>query len=198
MDRKTLTITSLVLAALLVTGSFLYVRWQRTSVPEQTPTSDSAIASEREIRTDEFSVLMPVGWQHIPYPSTRAMMAYSDEQYPSEAFAAIEFKSYLAISKESRNEKTFEEYLSFFRHTTQLAVPGLSLGEPQPFGELEGTSMMEGDITRDGAQIKVALVFIPGAGSDVWIFTFNTPEVYWSSYQTLLEETARSFTLNGN
>lgn len=157
----------------------------------------SAEQSQNKIITDDFSINLPAGWDQIaPAIGTSAMAVNTNEDINDPAAQKINFKSYFAVSYDTLQGKSMNDYLQIVRNGLSQTISNIVFTKEQDM-TINGSSAhaMEAELTQQGADFKILMVAVAGQGEDVWVMSFNTTESNWDGYEETFYNIADSFSL---
>lgn len=151
--------------------------------------------SQNKIITDDFSINLPDGWKQIDAATgTSAMAVNMNEHISDPAAQKINFSSYFAVIYETLGEKSIKEYVEIIKQALQQSIGPVVFNQEQDL-TIHGNAayQIEAEITQEGVDFKILLVFIKGQGDDVWTISFNTTKSNWEEYKEIFYNIADSF-----
>lgn len=203
--KKTILILTFALIILVMAGFYIFnresvlVNPKENNIPYGTgPQDERTIAGKKQLVTDDFSMELPTGWSKTIDTMTgvSAMATNPDEIINDAAAQKINFKSYLAVSSDTLNEKTIKEYMQSVKDEIQMLVPDAIFANENVLTINERPARaMEAEMMQQGINFKVLMVTVQGNGNDVWIMSYNTTKNSWDGYKEDFSDSAKSFTL---
>lgn len=177
-------------------GYFLY---QATTGPTPAQGQQQIQPEPKDItlEKDSFSVLIPAGWHEGPnIQGVSAVVINLTEKVTDPALQKINFRTNYAVSYDTLNGKTEKEYLDYIRESVTKLIPNAKLGAEKA-EKINGNNayIIEGDVTNQGANLKVMVVLIKGKNEDIWTLAFNTSAANYAVNKELFTRIAKSFTL---
>ncbi len=150
------------------------------------------------ITKDGFSIKIPDGWKEAPAMSGVAAMIVNQNENPENpALKRINFKSYFSVTYDKLGTKTKEEYINYIKDEVVKNAPGFKFtSEKNEIINGQDGYALEGQVSQQGADFKIAMTFIKGKSDDMWMVSFSTGKDMWPQYAQLVDETIRSFTVN--
>lgn len=152
---------------------------------------------QNKIVTDDFEIVLPVGWkQAAPAMGASAMAVSANENLNDPAAQKINFRSYFAVSYDTFQGKTMNEYAQTVKDALKQAIPSVVFTKDQDM-TINGKSShgLEAELTQQGVNFKILMVIISGKGDDVWGISFNTTKSGWDGYKETFYSIANSFSL---
>ncbi len=168
-----------------------------TANKSQGKTNDTAKQFQNKLETDDFSVNLPNGWAKTsPAIGTSAMAINMNENISDPAARKINFKSYFAVSYDTLQSKSMDEYMQTVKSGLQQAIPDIIFTENKNI-EINGkpARALEAELAQKGVNFKILMVAIKGNGDDVWVISFNTTKSNWDGYKEIFYYVANSFNL---
>lgn len=168
-----------------------------TANKSQGKTNDTAKQFQNKLETDDFSVNLPNGWAKTsPAIGTSAMAINMNENISDPATRKINFKSYFAVSYDTLQSKSMDEYMQTVKSGLQQAIPDIIFTENKNI-EINGkpARALEAELAQKGVNFKILMVAIKGNGDDVWVISFNTTKSNWDGYKEIFYYVANSFNL---
>ena len=151
--------------------------------------------NEGILETDEFSVMMPEGWQKSINPPTgaKAMVVNVSEEAASPAVQQIGFKTYFSVGSDSLDEMSLDEYIQLVKGEIAKIDSGVVFSQESQV-DINGmdSRAMEIDMSQQGIDFKVLMVVMEKEGK-AWGLSFNTTQDKWSEYQDLFTSIVYSF-----
>ena len=141
--------------------------------------------NEKVLANDDFSISLPEGWEGRPAPMGASAMAINvNEEIIDPAAKKINFQSYFAISYDTLQERSREEYIQYTKEMLTLASPEVIFTEEKQMtvGDKDA-HVFEIEVTQQGVDFKVMLVLVWTDGEDVWMLSLNTTENKWEEYK---------------
>lgn len=177
----------------------------KTSAGSQGKTESGAGASnqtnteqpQNKIITDDFSINLTTGWkQTAPAMGASAMAVNTDEYINDPAAQKINFKSYFAVSYDTLQGKSINDYLQTVKNGLSQAISNVVFTKEQDM-TINGSSAhaIEAELTQQGVNFKILMVVVAGQGEDVWVISFNTTKSSWDGYKETFYSIADSFSL---
>jgi hypothetical protein len=204
MKNKTIVIVSIVLGIVLAVFIGVYLIGQNESPKPGGTASDTEINDQKDTEqpqnklvTDDFEVNLPAGWQQTtPAMGTSAMAINSSERIDDPPAQKINFKSYFAVSYDTLQDKSLNEYLQLVKSGLQQTISGVVFTKDQDT-TINGkfAHIIEAELTQQGVNFKILMVIITGQGKDVWTMSFNTTKSGWDGYEETFYSVANSFNL---
>jgi len=151
--------------------------------------------SQNKIITDDFSINLPDGWKQIDAAiGTSAMAVNMNEHISDPAAQKINFSSYFAVIYETLGEKSIKEYVEITKQALEQSISSVVFNQEQDLTINGQTAyQIEAEITQQGVDFKILLVFIKGQNDDVWTISFNTTKSNWEEYKEIFNNIANSF-----
>ncbi|MCL5010690.1 MAG: DUF1795 domain-containing protein [Patescibacteria group bacterium] len=205
MKNKTITIIVLIILVVVLAVSISVYFIKRTPAVNQKGTKSGAEAGnqanagqpQNKLITDDFSVNLPAGWkQTAPAIGASAMAVYADENIADPQVQKINFKSYFAVSYDTLQGKSMNDYLQIVKNGLLQTIPNVIFTKEQDI-MIGGrpARAMEAELTQQGVNFKILMVVIAGQGEDVWVLSFNTTKGSWDGYKEMFYNIAGSFSL---
>ena len=147
------------------------------------------------LASDDFSISLPQGWEGRPAPMGASAMAINvNEEINDPAAQKINFQSYFAISYDTLQERSREEYIQYIKDSLTPISPEVNFTEEKQMtiGDKDAHAI-EIEITQQGVDFKVLLILVWTDGEDVWTLSLNTIEGKWGEYKDLFYQTADNF-----
>jgi hypothetical protein len=147
------------------------------------------------LANDDFSIILPQGWQGSPAPMGASAMAIKfNEEINDPAARKINFKSYFAISFDTLGDRSREEYVQYVKDSLNLLSPEVSFTqEKQIMVGKNDAYAVEIGIVQQGANFKVLMILVWGEEGDIWSLSLNTVEEKWDDYRSLFYQVALGF-----
>lgn len=202
MKNKIIIFVSIiVVVAIAVLIGFYFAKQNKSSIdsPEnigqQAPVGNEQ--SQNKLVTDDFDIVLPVGWQRIePAPETLAMAVNVDEQLNDPAGQKINFRTYFAVSYDTLQGMTMAEYMQRIKDVLSQPASNVFFANEQDVNiNNRLVRAVEVELTREGADFKILIVVVRGEGDDVWVMSFNTVKSSWDEYKETFSGIVRSFNL---
>ncbi|MDD4990068.1 MAG: hypothetical protein PHW31_02045 [Candidatus Pacebacteria bacterium] len=152
---------------------------------------------QNKIITDDFSIDLPSGWkQTAPAIGASAMAVNASENIDDPAIQKINFKSYFAVSYDTLQRKSMNDYLQTVKSGLSQAISNVVFTKEQDL-TINGriAHAIEAELAQQGVNFKILMVVVAGQGEDVWVISFNTAKSSWDGYKEMLYDTANSFIL---
>ncbi|MDD5099130.1 MAG: hypothetical protein PHP35_02200 [Candidatus Colwellbacteria bacterium] len=156
--------------------------------------SSSLPLESNKIVTDDFRITPPPEWEGRPAPEgALALAIYPKEVISDEKAAAIGFRSYFAVIKDSLGGKTREEYVKFIGEELNKIGDPVTL-ETTWQTKVDGmeASVLDISIRQQGVDFKT-LMFLIWDGGNVWSVSLNTTADKWKSYEDTFFTVGNSF-----
>ncbi len=182
-----------------VTGDLL----ENQSQSETEVTKNNSLIAPQlsnKLVTDDFEINIPEGWiKSEPVAGTVAMAVNTKESINDPAAQKINFKSYIAVSRDTLDAfqvKTLADYLQLTKEELLKAFPeAVFSNEKDVVINDQSARAMEIDLSQQDLAIKVLFLLIKGDGDDVWVVSFNTAKSAWDGYKEIFQNVANSFKL---
>ena len=143
---------------------------------------------------DDFTIIRPKDWIQTQIQSTLVSFQNPNEKYQEGSAASkINFKSYIAVSFDNTQGKTFEEIAKLVKQQIQAVVPSVSFGsETDEMIDGQPAKIIEADLSQQDVDFKVLMAVIM---KDDKYFTVsaNTTAQKWTEYNEIFYDTFRSF-----
>ncbi|MFA6340796.1 MAG: hypothetical protein WCX27_00945 [Candidatus Paceibacterota bacterium] len=152
---------------------------------------------ENKLVTDYFTIEMPTGWLKAESAAGAIAIAANPTDKTSDTAATkIGFKSYFAVTHDTLEGNTFNEYAKSIKDELKKAIPSTSISNEQSM-IIDGRTAyaFEASMTQQGINFKVLMVLVRGNGEDVWAISFNTTKDNWDKYKDSFYTVANSFIL---
>jgi len=157
----------------------------------------SSEQSQNKLITDDFEINLPEGWRKTaPAMGSSAMAVNADEQLNDPAAQKINFRSYFAVSYDTLQGESLNEYLQGVKSQLQQTISGVVFAQEHDT-TINGKAAraFEASFIQQGVNFKILMVAVKGTGDDVWIISFNTLQSAWAEYQKTFSDIAGSFSL---
>ena len=157
----------------------------------------SSEQSQNKLITDDFEINLPEGWRKTaPAMGSSAMAVNADEQLNDPAAQKINFRSYFAVSYDTLQGESLNEYLQGVKSQLQQTISGVVFAQEHDT-TINGKAAraFEASFIQQGVNFKILIVAVKGTGDDVWIISFNTLQSAWAEYQKTFSDIAGSFSL---
>jgi hypothetical protein len=147
--------------------------------------------------TDEFSIIMPEGWQKSEtLPAGVKFMALDpSEKGLSQTAKDLGFRTYFTVTTDVATDLPKDEYMQLVKdEILKLDANASFFNEKQL--EVNGleTKSMEIEMSQQGIDFKVLMTFM-WSDEGIWGIGFNTTQEQWLGYQQLLTDLVNSFKL---
>ena len=112
--------------------------------------------------SDDFSIDLPQGWEGRPAPMGASAMAINvNEEINDPAAKKINFQSYFAVSYDTLQERSNEEYIQYTKDSLTLVSPEISFAEEKQMtiGSKDAYAIEVG-VTRQGIDFKILLILV--------------------------------------
>ena len=195
MKNKTLVYIIILLVIVLGIGAKIYFVTENGKL-ENEDTQDIEKGGETNaLANDDFSMILPKGWKGSPAPAGAIAMAVNvDENVTDTAAAKINFKSYIAVSFDTLQERSREEYIEYTKDSLRQIFPATNFSqERQIIVDGKNAQAIEIGLIQHGVNFKVLMVLIWDEGEDIWILSLNTTEDKWEEYKILFSRVVESF-----
>ncbi len=196
MKKNTiLTIIIVVLLLIIIGGGIaIYLNQKQDKGSEST---DVTVDTPSEgYQSEDFSIKPPENWERISIPNTLVGFRNTDETF-SEGSPEnkINFQSYMAVSFDNAQGRTFSEFVDFIKEEVQKMVPSFN-STNQFEKQIDGkrTEFIEAEMVQQDVNYKVLMVVVD-AGDKYYLVSFNTTAGKWDHYKDLFYLTAESFRL---
>jgi hypothetical protein len=128
------------------------------------------------LANEDFSITLPQGWEGRPAPMGASAMAIDiNEEVTDPAAKKINFQSYFAISYDTLQDRSREEYVQYIKDSLTVVSPEVNFAEEKQI------------------DFKVLMILVWTDGEDVWTLSLNTTENKWEEYKDLFYQTADNF-----
>ena len=167
----------------------------RTEQGGPSASGPQAPQGEENLAKEDFSVYIPEGWRKTAPPQgVSAMVINADEEITDPAAKKINFRTYFAVSYDSLQGKSMEEYIQILKNNLAQTVGNIDFGGENAI-TVNGREAraIDAGISQQGAEFKVLIVAIRGGGEDIWLLSFNTVKSSWDKYRDLFAEITNSF-----
>jgi len=173
--------------------------FENTALPNQNETNNqiSGEESQNKLITDDFEITLPAGWQKTEPPiGSSAMAIKMDENLNDTAAQKINFRTYFAVSYETTQGKSLNEYMQTLKNQLQQTVSGITFTQEHDVVINNRTAKaFEANFNQKEVDFKVLMVVIKGLNDDVWVISFNTLQSTWNEYQETFSNIVNSFKL---
>jgi len=145
--------------------------------------------------TDDFSIYVPKGWTEVKtLPGISLMAVNNKEESADPAAKKINFRTYLAVSYDTLNNRTLSEYIQYIKNSLEQTAPDAVYSNERS-GKINDKDayFIEADVYQQGVNVKALLVFILGKDKDIWTISLNTTKLEWDTYSDLFSQIANSF-----
>ncbi|MDD5696688.1 MAG: hypothetical protein PHO90_01775 [Candidatus Pacebacteria bacterium] len=186
-------IVVVVVAAILI-GYRFFPKNNQTAEGNNQPTDGQ---SQNKLVTDDFELVLPAGWQQTTAPVGASAMAVNNNENLNDAAAQkINFKTYVAVSYDTLQGKTLNEYLQGIEDQLKQAIPGVVFSEKNNATINSRPALgVEANLAQQGVNFRLLMVAVKGDNDDVWVMSFNTLQASWMEYQGTFSDIANSFKL---
>jgi len=202
------TIIYIVAIIVLISAGIGYFLWDSESLiekqsqeQEQEQEQDDAIEVEEvELVTftkDDFEIQKPETWSELTPPEgIKVLLTSIEEEQIDSAKEKYGFRTYLAITYDTLQGKTIEEFVGYVKDILVDSLPSIEFVKEETI-TVNGRDALalEAIIIQEGYQFNSLLVMINGEGDDMWTLSFNTSEVRWESLKGLFYKITNSFKL---
>lgn len=210
-------ITVIVLTTLSAAGFFIYKNYQvKPEVKEESPivvdrenpptggppTGGEEVLKETRLLKDDFSIILPPGWQEATTPPEGILLMAVDaqEDISGGIFQKLDFRTNLSVKSDDitryASVGSFEDYVASVKTSLIQIIPGIScIGEEQKMINSVQAILIECSSRQEEADFKTLLIFVKGNDSTVYAISFNTFQDSWPTYKSLFYWIAESFKL---
>ncbi|MDD5750597.1 MAG: hypothetical protein PHU56_03035 [Candidatus Pacebacteria bacterium] len=152
---------------------------------------------QNKLVTDDFSIDLPDGWRQAPpVVGATAMAVNANETSSDPAVQKINFKTYVAVSHDTLEGKTIDEYLQNLKSELQRVIEGAVFTKEHDIAIGDKSAhAMEAEMVQQGINFKVLMVVMAEEGEDVWVISFNTTQSNWDGYVAMFYDTVNTFRL---
>jgi len=156
-----------------------------------------AVQFSNKLVTDDFSLDIPAGWIKTEPPIGASVMAVNmNEDINDPAAKKINFKSYLAVSYDTFQGKTMNEYIQTVKDSILQTIPNVIFSNEQDILVNDRPAhAIEAELVQQGVGFKILMAVIAGEGEDIWVISFNTTKSSWDGYKEMFYGIVNSFTL---
>ncbi len=203
-----LAIIILIVAVLILIGFFVFRQNKPESIDQNeiSPNNQENIEegdssnteqTENKLVTNDFSLNLPAGWiKTDAIEGITAMAVNSKENITDPAAKAINFKSYVAVSKDALGGKSLKEYMQAVKDGLGKTISNIIFSNEKELVINESSAYaIEAELIQQNVNFKVLIVVIQGKGDDVWVISFNTTASDWAGYTETFSNIANSFIL---
>lgn len=198
MKNKTIIIVLIILVIVSAVLIGVYFIKQNKAPANSSLENDAATEQpQNKIITDDFSINLPVGWdQTAPAIGASAMAVKTNENINDPAAQKINFKSYFAVSYDTLQGKSMDDYLQTVKNGLSQAIPDIAFTKEQDMTINNSFAhAIEAEIIQQGVNFKILVVVVAGQGEDIWAISFNTTKGSWDGYEETFYSVADSFSL---
>lgn len=167
---------------------------------EITPEEPAFEEKETPLVKDDFSLILPPGWQEVSAPPEILVMAVDTrEEITDEKVKETGFRTNLSIKSDDlqkySKEYSVEEYANSIKTSLTQLIPGIEFTREEQ-GAIDGNNAFfaECESTQEDIDFKTLLVFIKGENI-LWALSFNALKDSWLTYRDLFYQIAESFKL---
>lgn len=203
MNNK--TIIFIVSIIVLVLGGIGYSLWNSNPLvdnqtQEQENQEEDVEVKEVKLVTlvkDKFEIDHPESWVKLTPPAGIQVLLNSVREEPIDSEKEKDgFKTYLAITYDTLQGKTREEFISYVKNILTDSLPFITFEKEEiiTIDEREAT-VLEAIIIQEEYTFNSLLVIISGEGDDMWTLSFNTSEIRWEDSKDLFYKITNSFKL---
>jgi hypothetical protein len=148
------------------------------------------------IVTDDFEITPPPGWEGRPAPEGVLAIAIKPSEVMTDTEATkIGFKSYFAVTKDTLQGNTKEEYVSFIGEELKKISSSVTLDTVWSTKvDRKDATVLDISMTQENINFKISM-FLVWNGDDIWVISFNTTEDKWNEYQDAFFTSGNSFRL---
>ncbi len=199
MKKNTvLTIIIIILVLVIIGGGIIFYLTSKNT-DNKNPLIDASAnknPSNGYYTDKDFKVKQPENWQSVSMPNTLAAFINPDESFPEDSPAdRIKFNSYIAISFDNAQQRTFNEFVEFIKQETKKLVPSAAYTK-EVEKEVNGqqANFIELKMTQQDINFKVLVVAV-NAQDKYYLISCNTTTDKWDQYKDLFYSIAESFEL---
>jgi len=206
-NKIVIIVLMIVMVVIAVTTGFYFSRQNKqptspagnAALPSQTGENNQTNGEQpqNKLVTDDFEINLPAGWQKTaPAIGSSAMAVKINEQLSDPVAQKINFRSYFAVSYDTAQGKSLNEYMQTVKSQLQQAISGIIFAQEHDT-TINGKAAraFEADFNQQGVNFKILMVAIDGVGDDVWVISFNTLQSTWAEYRDSFSNIASSFSL---
>jgi len=206
-NKIVIIVLIIVIVVIAVATGFYFSRQNKQStspagnaaLPSQTGENNQTNGEQpqNKLVTDDFEINLPAGWQKTaPAIGSSAMAVKINEQLSDPVAQKINFRSYFAVSYDTAQGKSLNEYMQTVKSQLQQAISGIIFAQEHDT-TINGKAAraFEADFNQQGVNFKILMVAIDGVGDDVWVISFNTLQSTWAEYRDSFSNIASSFSL---
>lgn len=141
-----------------------------------------------EIVTSNYNLVLPSGWQTAKEDDEQSIFVNASE------VAVNNFQTYLSISKDQTQDKTFADHISYLKSQIEESAPGIRFDNENNFIK-NGRDIfaMDGYVRQNNADFRILTIAVRGSGDDVWVLNFNSLADKWEENALVFEEIFDSF-----
>ena len=145
------------------------------------------------IVTDDFEITPPPGWEGRPAPEGVLAIAIKPSEVMTDTEATkIGFKSYFAVTKDTLQGNTKEEYVSFIGEELKKISSSVTLDTVWSTKvDRKDATVLDISMT-ENINFKISM-FLVWDGDDIWVISFNTTEDKWNEYKDAFFTSGSSF-----
>ena len=146
---------------------------------------------------DEFEMQIPSGWIQTEAPQgIHTLVLNNSEEVLDAESEKAGFKSYMAITQDTLQGKTMEEFKEYVKGILVDSLPSIEFIEEKD-AVIQGNNaeILEAKVVQEGYNFRTLLAIIQGEGEGVWTLSFNTAETRWEKSKDLFYQIAESFKL---
>jgi len=178
-----------------------FVFWNKNNfyMANTTETQDKSVqdkdVSQNKLVTDDFEITLTDGWIKTQASAgTLAMAVATDENTLDSGAKKINFRSYLAVSRDTFSGDSLIEYMQTVKDALLATAPNaVFYNENELQIKNRKAYAMEVEINQQEVNFKVLIVAVKGDGDDVWVMSFNTTKLDWEKYSQNFSDMANSF-----
>lgn len=160
-----------------------------------------AVAKETLLLKDDFSIILPAGWQEvIDFPEVLTMAIDAREEITDEKAKNIDFRTNFSIKNDDLGKYSklsgAKDYIESIKTSLVQLIPSIEFTheEQRTIGG-NNAFFVECESTQEEIDFKTLLVFIEGSNNIIWVISFNTFQNSWLTYRDLFYQIAESFRL---
>ncbi len=172
---------------------------ENAMLPSQSGVSNqtSADQPQNKLVTDDFEINLPAGWrQTAPATGASAMAVNANERLNDPAAQKINFRTYFAVSYDTLQGKSLNEYLSGVKNQLRQTISNAVFAQENDITiNDKAARAVEINLTQQGLDYKILMIAVAGKGDDVWVMSFNTAKSSWDGYKETFSSIAKSFSL---
>ena len=209
MNSKFITfaVTLLILLGIAAAGFLVYRNLTKPAaeggyVPESSePQKEEPQEQETILVKNDFTIVLPVGWQEAISNADVLMVAIDDrEEIDRAKLGGIDFRTNFSVKADDMSQynkvQNMQDYVNSVKTSLIQMIPGIQFASEEE-GTIDGRPavFVECRSTQQNINFETLLVFIEGNYDEVWAISFNTLEDSRTNYRDAFYQIARSFKL---